>query len=240
MKPNKADLNSTLDAIAKKHGSKVIGKLSQSGSKSIAFGYPQLDASIGGAPRGRITEIVGNPTSGATTLALKVLCAAQSAGELGIYFDLSATFDPDYALGLGLHSETLLLVRPENRSDALDLLFDIATSGVPGVLVINSVSSLNSQEQSLLASVLERLNPSLSHSGFTLLLIKHAQAHGTYLSQYASLRLLIEFSTWLVRDSVIYGYEAKVTVLKSKSPVHAENIKLEIMLDDKSNIGGKA
>lgn len=59
----------------------------------VSTTFPPLDAALGlgGIPRGHLTEIVGNPTSGIVTLALKILTTIQQGGERVVYLDLAAT-----------------------------------------------------------------------------------------------------------------------------------------------------
>src|SRR5438105_4823318 len=65
----------------------------------IPTGFAVLDAAlvIGSVPRGRLTELLGTPTSGATTIALRLIAHAQKQGDLVAYIDLSRTFDAEYA-----------------------------------------------------------------------------------------------------------------------------------------------
>jgi recombination protein RecA len=54
---------------------------------------PTLDkalAGIGGIPRGRLIELLGAPTLGMATLALKIMAEAQAAKDVAAYMDLSA------------------------------------------------------------------------------------------------------------------------------------------------------
>src|SRR6266545_3627324 len=70
----------------------------------IQTGFAALDAAlvIGGLPRGRLSELLGTPTSGATTIALRLIARAQKQGDLAGYIDLSRTFDAEYAAAGGV------------------------------------------------------------------------------------------------------------------------------------------
>jgi recombination protein RecA len=73
--------------------------------RAIPTGFAGLDSILdgsGGIPRGRISELLGAPTSGMVTLALKVMAQAQANGDMVAYIDLGHTFDPDYAAAVGL------------------------------------------------------------------------------------------------------------------------------------------
>ena len=62
---------------------------------------------LGGFPRGRVTEIHGQYSSGKTTVAIEVCAQAQKAGGTVLFMDYEHAFDAVYArnLGLGLSSE---------------------------------------------------------------------------------------------------------------------------------------
>jgi len=107
----------------------------------IPTGFPALDQApgIGGIPRGRVTEILGAPTSGMATRALKLMAKAQGDRDTAAYLDLSYTFDPDYAVRCAVSLERLHLIRPHSGREALE----IAASPIAGrgiwVLVFDSV-----------------------------------------------------------------------------------------------------
>jgi recombination protein RecA len=90
---------------------------------ALATGLPPLDTLLdGGLPRGRLTEFLGTPTSGMTTIALQALAHTQARGEIGAFLDLRGTFDAGYAAACGVDLASLLLVRPKRSSSAQRLL----------------------------------------------------------------------------------------------------------------------
>jgi len=135
----------TVQAIQKRWGPKAIHKLEAPAAKMeiphIPTGFPALDQAlgIGGIPRGRITEMLGAPTSGTTTRALELMAKAQEDKDSAAYLDLSYTFDPDYAVRCAVSLERLLLIRPHSGREALEITASpIAGRGI-GVLVFDSV-----------------------------------------------------------------------------------------------------
>src|SRR5690349_3000444 len=95
----KQRLDRAIASIRHKWGETVLHQLDDSHKSSgiphVPTGFPRLDAAlgIGGVPRGHLTHLLGAPTSGATTLACKLL--AHATGEAIVYVDLTRTFDAD-------------------------------------------------------------------------------------------------------------------------------------------------
>jgi RecA/RadA recombinase len=85
----------------------------------IPSGIPSLDKSTGGLPRGAITEVFGGVSSGKTSIALSILAAAGSRGEICALVDGTDTFDPATAESCGMDLRRLLWVRCKNLDQAL-------------------------------------------------------------------------------------------------------------------------
>jgi energy-coupling factor transporter ATP-binding protein EcfA2 len=100
----------------------------------LASGIPDLDALIGGFPRGSITEIVGPESSGRTTLANALLAAATARGEICCHIDTSDAFDPVSAAQAGTVLSHLLWVRcggnAEHAFKAADAILHAGGFGV--------------------------------------------------------------------------------------------------------------
>src|SRR5262245_19924277 len=62
-------------------------------------------------PRGSLTEIVGDASTGKTSLALSLLARLTSAGEICAVVDATGSFDPSTAKLAGVELEGLLWVR---------------------------------------------------------------------------------------------------------------------------------
>ncbi len=74
-------------------------------------GIPSCDASLGGLPRGTITEISGPRSCGKTAFCLSALAAATERGEHCAYVDTNLSFDPHSASRAGIHLSRLIWVR---------------------------------------------------------------------------------------------------------------------------------
>ena len=75
-------------------------------------GLQDLDAALGGGlRRGHLSEIIGAPSSGRSTVAARALAASVDRGEAVALIDTCDTFDPPSAAAHGLDLSGLLWVR---------------------------------------------------------------------------------------------------------------------------------
>jgi hypothetical protein len=80
----------------------------------IATGVTALDALTGGLPRGALSEIAGQASSGRTGVILTALAGATRRQEACALVDASDSFDPASAVAAGVDLERLLWVRCSN------------------------------------------------------------------------------------------------------------------------------
>lgn len=99
---------------------------SQPAPELVRTGVPELDAATGGLPRGCLTEILGPPSSGRSSLLLSILAQATARGEVCALADAEDSFDPASAAAAGLRLDRLLWVRSAHNAEhalkAADLL----------------------------------------------------------------------------------------------------------------------
>ena len=84
--------------------------------RTIPTGIPQVDEITGGVPRGGLTEIFGQASSGRTSLLLALLAQMTAREELCALVDASDAFDPHSAAAAGVDLERVLWVRCEKVS----------------------------------------------------------------------------------------------------------------------------
>jgi recombination protein RecA len=213
-------LQGVADAIRQRWGNQALRTLNTLAADipHVSTQFRALDRAlgVGGLPRGRLTELLGVPTSGVSTLAFKVIASAQSAGDMAVYIDIGRTLDPDYAVRCGVCLDKLLVVHPPSGEKALDIARDLVASGGAGILVFGAVF-----EPSVMMppGALERLNSVLSASPCVLIYLSsvaQTDSASSSLAYYASVRLLVAKARWLYRQQDVRGYRAKVTVVKNK------------------------
>lgn len=229
----KSDFKQTLAAIQSRWDVKTLRQTSRSQRRNfLSTGYASLDEVLGGGyERGRVVEICGNPTSGMTTLTLKAMAAAQQAGDVAVYIDLDANFDPDYATHYGVKVEELILARPHTASEGVDILLDAVASQIPGVIVFNTATLEAPWSFPSLPVVVRRLNPMLTNSQGVLFILRSPQFGPSIWGEIAALRLQIACKHWLYHDSDICGCQAEVTVLKSNHGGIGKAVDLQIEFD---------
>lgn len=96
----------------------------------ISTRIPSFDLAIGrgGFPLGRLSVLTGGEGGGKTTIALHACAEAQARGGLAIYCDREFKLDPDYARGLGVNLEDLMVIRPRTLEDFVDQLLKLIAS----------------------------------------------------------------------------------------------------------------
>ena len=92
----------------------------------VRSGISELDSAMGGLPRGALTEIVGEASSGRTSLLLSIIAEATTRSETCALVDAEDAFDPHSAAAAGVHLERLIWVRSAHNAEhalkAADLL----------------------------------------------------------------------------------------------------------------------
>jgi len=119
---SKAEIESE---IASRFGSAV--QLQEKRPAVISTGIPQIDSfTLGGLPRGAITEVFGPASSGRTSFMLSALAHATRHEEVCAVVDTNNAFDPKSATRAETNCERLLWIRCANNLEhafkAADLL----------------------------------------------------------------------------------------------------------------------
>jgi recombination protein RecA len=102
----------------------------------VSIGVSEMDAIVGGLPRGAMTEICGAACSGRTSLLLSALASRTAEGEVCALVDARDSFDPLTADAAGIALGKLLWVRCQNIEQVLratDLLIQAGGFGMVAV-----------------------------------------------------------------------------------------------------------
>ena len=229
-------LKAVLAEIHKRWGSDALRPLSamKVSSSHIPTGFPALDSLLGGGILyGYTVELSGVPTSGMTTLALKVIAEAQTQGRPTVYIDLASIFDPGYAVRCGIQLNRLLIARPEDAARGLDILHVVGAEADTGLVVFDSTTEALAAPHgsTRLNSALRRLSPALRQSGCTAVLLSPGvQSHAAI--SHVALRLHVENVGWIEADRDVSGLQARVTVLKDARNRVGWQVEFPMTLDD--------
>ncbi len=155
-------------AIAVCDGGWNPGRLLAPAARPLPTGQPRLDAALrtGGWPRGALAFLDATPGSGATSLALGSLAACQASGGVVAYLDPAGSLDPATAARLGVNLDWLLVVRPADAAEAVELAAWLARDRSVDALVLDLADA-----DAVGARALDRLAGLLLRSGGVGLLL---------------------------------------------------------------------
>ena len=211
---------------------------------TISTGSFGLDRkSGGGIPRGRITEIFGNPQSGKTTIALHCVAEAQKQGLRTAFIDIEQALDVLYAKNLGIDLSSMLIAQPECGEDALRIVENLVKDENFQLIVIDSVAAmvtrseiegdfgdanmgsqarLMSQAMRKLVSIVKKHNVALVFINQTRMKIgvlfgnPETTTGGNALKFYASLRIHTKTGKKVTKDEVAVGTDVEAYIVKNK------------------------
>ncbi len=241
-------LDLALAQIDKSFGKGSVMRLGEDSRQPIAViptGSVALDVAlgIGGLPRGRVVEIYGPESSGKTTVALHAVANAQRAGGIAAFIDAEHALDPEYARGLGVDTDALLVSQPDTGEQALEIADMLIRSGAIDIVVIDSVAALVPRAEiegemgdshvglqaRLMSQALRKMTGALSNSGTTAVFINQLREKigvmfgspetttgGKALKFYASVRLDVRRIETLKDGSEAVGNRTRVKVVKNK------------------------
>jgi recombination protein RecA len=119
--------------------------------KGLSTGNLTLDSltGISGFPRGRITELLGPPSSGKTTAALQCAGRAQQAGGTVLFADFERSLDKDYckALGLEVDAPTFIYMQPEHFEQGANAVRRLMTTGEVDLVIHDSVAAMTTKHE---------------------------------------------------------------------------------------------
>ncbi len=106
------------------------------------FSLLSLNLAIGdirGVRSGRIIQLIGNPSSGKSTLALDLIANAQKNAIKCAYVDFERTFDLSYSSTLGVDLKSLQMVKPDFAEQGLEITELLIKDGGVQLIVIDSI-----------------------------------------------------------------------------------------------------
>src|ERR1700720_432018 len=89
-----ATLHSKIEADLRGRVASPFAYRDRNAFELVSTGIPEMDALMGGLPRGAMTEICGATCSGRTSFLLSALASRTAGGEVGALVDAGDSFDP--------------------------------------------------------------------------------------------------------------------------------------------------
>jgi hypothetical protein len=188
---------------------------------AIPTGFAALDEILhsGGIARRRLTMLTGAPTSGLTTLALRIIAGGQAGDGVAAYVDLSGTFDADYAARCDLDLDRLLIVQPRDVSQAAGITRDLLRAGLPSALALDVIGV------PFRDAALHHLREALVRSDCALLALT---ASPPSTLDYIDTWLHIERIAWRYRHDDICGCRTRITTGKDRPDTGQRQVTVEI------------
>ncbi len=238
---------STLDALVAQLQQRFGTKAAQRGTAlraptaaTIPTGFAALDLALqgGGIPRGALTEIVGAPTAGASTLILSTVAQAQAQGDRACFLDLGGTFAAEYAAHCGVQLDALLLVRPATAREAVEIIATLIARHAAGVLAVDSLRHLLAMPDGArqLAALIRRLRVGAPSSCALLMLnpppsdFPPARTMPTpQVLAGAALRLRLTHARWIFQQQFLVGCESSAEILRPPFTEASARVALSVM-----------
>jgi recombination protein RecA len=191
---------------------------------AVPTGHPALDAALatGGWPRGGLSLLDAPAGAGATTLALSAVAAAQAAGGLAAWLDLDGTLDPAVAASCGVGLEWLLVARPHDPAEAVELAAWLGRSGLIDALVLDLGERGVADRRAL-----DRLGSLLARSGSTSALVV-APAGRVVAGAVAGVRVALHRSAWLAVGRDLVGQRVRAVVERHRWALAGGSAELDL------------
>lgn len=183
---------------------------------ALPTGFAALDAAtgLGGLPRGRITELVGRPTSGRETVAARSAAACEG---LIAWVDLTGSIDIACLAGGGVDLARLFVLRPPGPEAAFAVTDRAAASGGFDLVVLDALADLppGGATERALAQFVRVVVPRLARTATALLVLSSPDRYAPALAHAAALRICLTKVGFLRPGGVFRGWCTRAQVLKS-------------------------
>ena len=260
VKESKETLEEAIASIKKKFGNGAIMTLTDPGLQKIEVlptGIPTLDEAlmVGGLPRGRMTEIFGQESTGKSTIAMKIIANLQKQGGKAAYVDVEHTLEPVYAEKLGVDLKALLISQPNSGEEALQICESLIKTGKLDAIIVDTVAALTPMREwekelgdqqiaslaRLMSQSLRRLMIVLHGSKTALIFLnqvrmtmalygdKTTTPGGLALKFYSSVRINLRRLKRLKKGDNYIGFQVEAWIAKNKVAPPFRSAEIEIL-----------
>ena len=181
---------------------------------AISTTLPAMDSAlgIGGLPRGHLSVFIGQPTSGATTLAYRISSSVQQRDGTLVFIDADRMLDLEYAARCGVLVNQVILIHPDNPCHAVDIACDLLTQQSPDLILATT------------PHVDQRLKGLLHKTTCVFLLVTPHTAE-------ADIVLRFQRTEWLYQYDDVRGYTTQVHIQRNHFASVGQDTCLEITFD---------
>ncbi|HTK44487.1 MAG TPA: hypothetical protein VL749_03935 [Patescibacteria group bacterium] len=209
----------------------------------LSTGFAELDAILGpgGVPRGMGVALRGDPSSGRTTLALRLAAAAQAAGSIVAWLDLAAALDPVEVVARGIRPEWLVVLTPADPDEGLSIAGSLLAGRAVDLLVIDLPARDRKGSNPILgrafADRLGRLAALARRAGISLVVLEPPDVASTgglagAVGEATGIRLELSRRSWIRLGRDVVGQRTEVVVARSRAGPPGRRTTLRILYAD--------
>jgi recombination protein RecA len=193
-----------------------VGITPTAGPPVLTSGFPVLDEAtgLGGFPCGRITELIGRPTSGREVVAAHTVASASGHSA---WVDVPGLIDIAYLAQCGADLDRLFILRPQHATEALAIAARLLADGHFRVVVLDALADLAPGGATAcdVAQFIRVVTPALGRSTTAALILSAPENHYRPLAHAAALRISLAKIGLLRRGGVFRGWRTRARILKS-------------------------
>src|SRR5438046_7851196 len=196
-------------------------------ARVVRTGFPELDAILGpgGVPRQASLAVLGDHSSGKTTLALRLAAEAQAAGGIVGYVDLARSLDPVEAVARGIQLEWLVVLTPADLDEGLAMAGALLQARAVDLLLIDlpvgrgASGGPRKRNRPGIPERLHRLTALARRAGTLLVVLEPPglpSATAEALAEAAGLRLELARRSWIRLGRDVIGQRTEVVVARNR------------------------
>ncbi len=181
----------------------------------LSTGFPALDAATGsgGLPRGRITELIGRPTSGRETVAARAVAASRGATA---WVDVRGLVDVHYLERCGVDLDRLFILRPPAPLDALAITAQLVASRQLETVVLDALADLppGGATARAVEQLMRVVTPALGRTATVCLILSGPESNHPALAHAAAVRIALVKVGLIHQGGVFRGWRTRAKLLK--------------------------